>query len=66
MKRHQLSEKDAVALVKKMDKQRRSYYNYYTDRTWGDPHNYDLCINSTTFGIERAAKLLTVFVRNIE
>ena len=41
MKRHQLSEKDAVALVKKMDKQRRSYYNYYTDRTWGDPHNYD-------------------------
>ena len=66
MKRHQLSEKDAVALVKKMDKPRRSYYNYYTDRTWGDPHNYDLCINSTTFGIERAAKLLTVFVRNIE
>ena len=66
MKRHQLIEKDAVALVKKMDKQRRSYYNYYTDRTWGDPHNYDLCINSTTFGIERAAKLLTVFDRNIE
>lgn len=66
MKRHQLSEKDAAALVKKMDKQRRSYYNYYTDRTWGDPHNYDLCINSTTFGIERAAKLLTVFVQNIE
>ena len=65
MERDRLSEKDALATVKRMDKQRKAYYNYYTDRTWGDPHNYDLCINSATFGVEKTAGLLTDFIRNI-
>ena len=66
MQRHQLTEKDATALVKKMDKQRRSYYNYYTQRSWGDPHTYDFCINSSTFGIDQAANLLTRIIKDLE
>ena len=32
-----------------VDNKRRSYYNYYTGRKWGDPQNYDLMINTTNF-----------------
>ena len=30
----------------KTDKQRASYYNYYTSKKWGDLKSYDLCIDS--------------------
>ena len=66
MERQNLSEKEATAQVKKMDKQRKSYYSYYTNRSWGDPHDYDLCINSSSYGIDKTADLLTLFVRSLE
>ena len=31
----------------KTDKQRASYYNYYTSKKWGDLKSYDLCIDSS-------------------
>ncbi len=32
--------------IEKTDKNRASYYNYYTQNRWGDAHNYDLAINA--------------------
>ncbi len=51
-----LTEKEAAALISKTDKQRKSYYEYYTGRNWGKPSNYDMCINSASFGIQRAVE----------
>ena len=31
------------AMLKKVDKRRSNYYQYYTDRIWGRAENYDLC-----------------------
>lgn len=39
----------------KNDKKRASYYNYYTDKKWGDAKNFDLCINSSRLGFEGTA-----------
>lgn len=58
-------EKAVTALVRKMDKQRKNYYDYYTDGNWGKPYNYDLCINSSTLGIEQTAEALAVLSRQI-
>lgn len=58
-------EKTVTALIRKMDKQRKNYYNYYTGSNWGKPYHYDLCINSSTLGIERTAEALAVFSRQI-
>ncbi len=44
--------------VIKTDKQRRTYYDYYTSRDWGVMSNYDLCVNAEKFGIEGAASLI--------
>lgn len=51
-----LNEKDTISLVRKTDKERRAYYDYYTGGSWGRPCNYDVCINSSVYGIERTAK----------
>ena len=48
--------------IRKTDKRRANYYEYYTDRKWGIAKNYDLCINSSLVGIEGAAKLISDFV----
>ena len=45
--------KEAVRRLKKIDKGHEQYYHFYTGRKWGDAVNYDLCINSACYGIER-------------
>ena len=48
--------------VRDVDKKRKSYYAYYTGRTWGDPKNYDLMINSTKLSAEAAAEIILNYV----
>lgn len=46
-----------------VDNKRRNYYNYYTGRTWGDPQNYDLMINTTNFTeVEPIVKIMFDYV----
>ena len=50
----------------KIDKQRQSYYNYYTSKKWGRADSYDLCINSSVLGIEGSVKLIIEGVEQFE
>lgn len=43
-----LSDRELKKRINSIDKGRRRYYEYYTGRSWGDPLNYDLCINTST------------------
>ncbi|MGN1482048.1 AAA family ATPase [Porcipelethomonas sp.] len=43
-----LSEKAAAAKIRKSDKLRSSYYNYYTSCDWGKLSDYDFCINTAS------------------
>lgn len=49
---------EAIAGMKKKDRQRKNYYNYYTGREHGEPENYDICLDSSYLGIERTAELI--------
>lgn len=42
----------------KTDQARAAHYQHYTGRTWGDPHNYDLVINTSETGIDEACSLV--------
>lgn len=53
-----ISVQEARDLIKKTDKERNAYYNYYTGQKWGDNSNYDLCINSGLYGVRGAAELI--------
>ena len=44
--------------IKKADKQRASYYNYYSTNIWGDVNNYDLCVDTGTLGVDGAVELI--------
>jgi len=41
-----------------MDSQHRKYYNFYGGAHWGKPDNYDLCINSASYGINETENLI--------
>lgn len=44
------------------DKNRQSYYAYYTGQTWGEPKNYDLMINTSKISLEKAADLIIKYI----
>lgn len=55
---YEVNEDDIENSILKIDKQRANYYNYYSDRTWGRIHNYDLCLNTSTFSIIECAEII--------
>ncbi len=63
---YDLDENKARDMITKKDKQRQSYYNYYTNRKWGKADTYDLCINSSVLGIDGSVKLIKQFVEDFE
>ena len=51
-----LSEDEAVKKIADMDRRRRTSYEYVTGRTWGDMHNYDRLICTSTLGLDRCVE----------
>lgn len=43
--------------IRKQDKKRSSYYNYFSQNKWGSVKQYHLAISST-FGIQKTAKII--------
>ena len=56
----------ALEMILKKDKQRQSYYNYYSSKKWGRADSYDLCINSSILGIEGTVKFITQYIEDYE
>ena len=66
MEKFDLSEQKAKDMMIKKDKQRQSYYNYYSSKKWGRSDNYDISINSSKLGIEGTVNLLISYIENFE
>ena len=45
------------------DKRRKTSYDYYTGKKWGNPADFDICINSACYGIEGTVDLLEKLVK---
>ena len=54
MQQENLTREKAVRLVRKMDKRRKKYYEFYTGLAWGSPDGYDLSIDTGTTEFEVA------------
>lgn len=50
-------------VIKKTDKKRESYYNFYTGKKWGLMENYDITINSSFSGIDGAVRVIADLVK---
>ena len=53
-----VSESKAKDMVNRTDKERASYYNFYTNKKWGDSRSYDLALNSEKLGIDGCVDML--------
>ena len=51
-------------LVKQTDKQRRRYYEFYTDNKWGGREPYDLLINTSRSGVNGAVEIIEAYIMN--
>lgn len=56
----------AEKTVQRNDKIRAKHYQYYAGAKWGETRRYDLTINSSTFGVEAAAKVIAAAARSCE
>ena len=52
------SEKSPKNRLNEKDKRRKVNYQHYTGRNWGVAKNYDLCLKSSTLGIETCADII--------
>lgn len=64
--RDHLTEQESYRKIAKVDQERASYYNQYSDKKWGDCSNYDLCIDTDKFGIQGAADIIAATIANLE
>lgn len=50
--------KEVKKNIKRIDRERRDYYRYYTGRDWGNLCNYDLIINTGKIGTDGAVEVI--------
>ena len=60
-RRHDVTDAKAKDLIQKTDKSRASYYNYYTNKKWGEATGYDLCLNTASLGIDGTIHMIREF-----
>ena len=66
MNKYNVAQSKAKDMIIKKDKQRQSYYNYYSSKKWGRADSYDLCINSSVLGEDGTVKLIVQYVEDFE
>jgi Cytidylate kinase len=50
-------------ILDKTDRQRAEYYNFFTNKRWGDAQSYHLCINSSLLGIDQTVENIAEFAQ---
>ena len=55
---YEVDERDVEASIHKIDRNRKGYYDYYTDKKWGAAESYDVCLNTSVFGIDGCVAIL--------
>ena len=58
------SEKKPEKRLIEKDKKRKTNYKYYTNQEWGDGANYDLCLDSSFFGVDKCVEIICNLVKN--
>ena len=63
MEEKSLTADQAALEIRRIDRDRKAYHNYYCNTKWGDARGYDLVVNSGKLGIDKTVDTLVAFVR---
>lgn len=58
-----VSQKEAPSRIAQKDKARRDYYYFHTGQEWGKKENYDICLNTSSFGYEGCADIIAALAQ---
>lgn len=63
--RMELTPEKAKDFALKTDKQRASYYNYYTTKKWGSINSYNYCLDTSKLGVEGTVALMKQIIEQV-
>ncbi len=58
-----IDEAKAATMAKKTNKWRAEYYNFFTDKEWGNAKSYDLTLDSSLMSMEKNVELIKEYLR---
>ena len=58
-----IDKKDAQKEINRINKLRANHYKHYTGNEWLEASNYDICINSDLYGVEKTADIICELVK---
>lgn len=61
-----LSQAEAVSEIRRINRNRIHHYEYYTGNKWGEPHHYNLMLNTGSISLETACKLVGEVYRKLQ
>ena len=61
-RKYDLTDAKAKDLIVKTDKKRASYYDYYTNKKWGDADSYELCLDSSKLGVKGTVDAILAYI----
>ncbi len=64
MERESVDEKQALNMMRKADKVRKTYHNFYCENKWGDSRGYDICISTKDLPLEKVAEVIISYIDN--
>lgn len=56
--------KEAEAMIIKNNRKRKQYHNHYSKEKWGDSRYYELTINTSKIGVEKAFEIVDAYVQS--
>lgn len=65
IKEYGMAKDSALKEIEKSDKERSRHYNTYTDKVWGDRHNYNLMLDSSQIGYDNCAKIICTLAKEL-
>lgn len=60
-----ISKENAETEIRRINRNRIHHYEYYTGMKWGEPHHYNLMINTGSIGLETACRLVKDIYRKL-
>lgn len=61
-----IAQASAEAEIKRVNRNRIHHYEYYTGEKWGEPHRYDLMLNTGTLDLKTACQLVKGVYQGLE
>lgn len=66
MEIYNIKEREAENMMRKTDKRRGGFYNFYTNQVWGQVDNYDIALDTSKIGLEHAAEMIVDYAKMID